>query len=137
MPQPYSSYRLFISHAWKEHGAYVRLLGLLKEAPNFSFRNYSVPQDEAYARMTGHQLEEELKYQIRSVNCVLVLGELYVAYNDWIQFEMDLASSLDKPIIAIRPWGSEHMPVLVSTAAKEVVGWESSAIVRAVREHAR
>ena len=135
MPQPFVLNRLFISYAWKQHEAYVRLLVLLKKAPDFHFQIYSVPEDIAYSRMTNQQLEAELNYQISSVDCVLVLCELYVGYTAWIQFEIDLANSLGKPIIAIKPFGSLHMPVVVANAAREIVSWDTVAILKAIREH--
>lgn len=87
--------------------------------------------------MEDRQLEEELRYQITPVNCVVVLSELYFAFDNWIQFEINLANSLSKPIIGIKPWGSERMPVIVEEAANEVVGWDTGTIVKAIREHSR
>jgi hypothetical protein len=39
-------YHLFISHAWKYSEDYYRLERLLKEAPDFSFSNCSVPRHD-------------------------------------------------------------------------------------------
>ncbi|MFT6213190.1 MAG: Na+-transporting NADH:ubiquinone oxidoreductase subunit NqrB, partial [Alphaproteobacteria bacterium] len=50
MPTLYK-YKLFISHAWKYGEKYKRVLTFLEAANNFSFTNYSVPEDKAFDRM--------------------------------------------------------------------------------------
>lgn len=127
-------YPLFISHAWHRHEGYDRLLSFLDDAPNFIYSNYSVPSDRAFENMAAYQLEEQIKQQIRPVSTVIILGGLYVSYSKWIQFEIDFAKSLSKPIIGIQPWGSQRMPMAVQYAANTVVGWNTSSIVRAIRD---
>lgn len=39
-------YNLFISHSWAYSDQYDRLVSLLNAAPNFDYRNYSVPKDD-------------------------------------------------------------------------------------------
>lgn len=79
-----TNYRLFISHAWSYHDDYTRLIQLLDNSSNFSYSNYSVPKDEKYDRMTTSQLKEELKDQIRPVNCTLEnVNIILVNHNFW------------------------------------------------------
>jgi len=128
-------YRLFISHAWRYHEAYDRIIDFLDNAPNFIYSNYSVPQPSGFQKMTNSELEEEIKQQIRPVETVVVLGGIYVSYSKWIQFEIDYAKSLMKPIIGIQPWGSERTPQSVRDAANIVVGWNTASIVKAIRDY--
>lgn len=128
-------YRLFISHAWHRHESYDRVKRFMDNAPNFIYSNYSVPTDKAFENMTNAQLEEAIKGQIRPVESVIILGGLYVSYSKWIQFEIDFAKSLMKPIIGIQPWGAERMPSAVQNAANIIVGWNSNSIVQAIREY--
>jgi len=127
-------YRLFISHAWHRHEAYDRMLRFLNEAPYFIYSNYSVPSDRAFDHMSTSQLEEQIRQQIRPVSCVIILGGLYVSYSKWIQFEIDFAKSLGKPIIGVKPWGAERMPMPVQYAANTIVGWNESSIIGAIRK---
>lgn len=129
-------YRLFISHAWHRHEGYDRLLRFLNDANNFIYSNYSVPQDKAFEGMTNSQLKEQLKKQINPTEVVLILGGIYVAYSGWIQYEIDHAKSLNKPIIGIKPWGAQRMPKTVSDAANIVVGWNTDSIVKTIRDYA-
>lgn len=130
------TYRGFISHAWTSNAEYYRLERMLKEAPNFTFHNYSVPQHDSLATTTDAQLAEALKSQIRPTNIVLILAGMYAAYRKWIQKEIDIAVSMGKPIIGVKPWGQERIPQAVQDAAIEMVGWNTSTIVAAIRKHA-
>ncbi|AWB47821.1 nuclease [Gemmobacter aquarius] len=127
------NYRLFISHAWSYSERYNRAVRFLNEAPNFRWSNYSVPVDDAFPRMSSAQLTEAIRNQIRPVQCVVIVSGMYVNHSDWIQFEMDFAKDLGKPILGIRRWGEQRTPVAVETAADEMVSWNSASIVSAIR----
>ena len=136
---PLRVYNLFISHSWRYSHEYGRLVDLLDRAPNFRWRNYSSPEhdpaidpDTWVGRRT---LLRELANQIRPASCVLILSGLYVSYSYWIQREIDLAIDFGKPIIGVRPWGSERIPSAVWGAADEIVGWRTQSIVDAIRRH--
>ena len=58
---------------------------------------------------------------------------MYVNHSDWIQFEMNFAKSLGKPILGIKRWGEQRTPQSVVDAADEMVAWNSSSIVAAIR----
>lgn len=128
-------YRLFISHAWHRHDAYERMIRFLDDAPYFLYSNYSVPSDRAFDHMSTSQLEEQIRQQIRPVSSVIILGGLYVSYSKWIQFEIDYAKYLGKPIIGVQPWGSQRTPLAVQHAANTTVGWNTSSIVSAIRRY--
>jgi len=105
------TYDLFISHAWRYNGDYYRLEKLLKEAPLFKWRNYSVPEHDPLVdpntTVGKVKLTDLLKNQIRPVNCIIILGGMYAHYSDWILKEIELANSYNKPIIAVYPWGQK------------------------------
>ena len=133
MPQLHR-YRLFISHAWQYNADYYRLIEMLDDASNFIYANYSVPEHDPVDANNNSKLKEELRQQIRPVEVVIILGGMYVAYSDWIQFEIDFATDLSKPILGIRPRGAQVMPTAVQDAADKIVGWNTSTIVAAIRE---
>ena len=128
------NYRLFISHAWSYSERYQRAINFINAAPNFSWTNFSVPIDRKFEQMSRPALEEELRQQIRPVQCVVVLAGMYAAHSDWIQFEIDFAKSLNKPILGIIPWGAERTPLSVQLAANKMVGWNAASIVSGIRE---
>lgn len=127
----------FISHAWKYHDEYERLTGMLKDVPNFLFRNSSVPKtDPIPLPITDANLKAALDEQIRVANVVLILSGMYVAHSDWIGTEITIAAKYQKPIIGVAPWGQQRVPDIVQTASKEVVRWNTDSIVAAIRKHA-
>lgn len=129
-------YRLFISHAWRYSNEYNRMISLLVNTPNFSSHNYSVPRANPIDATSTYRLKKALCYQINPVHVVIILAGMYVAYSDWIQFEINHALRVGKPIIGVRPWGSERTPQAVVNAANELVGWNATSIVSAIRSWA-
>lgn len=127
------TYRLFISHAWRYSDGYARINEFMRAAPNFTYTNYSVPEDKAFVGLNSYQLGEQLKNQIRPVQCVIILGGMYVAHSGWIQYEIDFAKEKGKPILGVIPWGAQRMPTAVTQAATEVVSWNTNSIVSAIR----
>lgn len=105
------TYDIFISHAWRYNDDYYRLVNILNGAPNFKWRNYSVPQHDPVLNPDDPSDEKtlfiELEQQIKPVNCVLILCGMYVTYSKWIQKEIEIALSYKKPIIGIKPWGKK------------------------------
>lgn len=134
------TYDLFISHAWKYNEDYYRLVNLLNAALYFKWRNYSDPEHspvvDPNTPIGKRRMLEELDQQIRPVNCVLIISGMYVYHSQWIQEEIDIAASYSKPIVGIRPWGQERIPIAVTNAAKIIVGWNTDSIVQAVRDYA-
>jgi hypothetical protein len=130
------TYDLFLSHMWRksENSEYYRLESMLKEASNFSWRNYSVPEHDPLGTKTDKELREALDRQIRPVNCFVIVSGMYVNHRKWIQEEIDIAKSYGKPIIGVVPWGQERVPIEVQNVAKEMVAWQTSSIVAAIRK---
>jgi hypothetical protein len=129
------TYDLFISHAWDYNSEYYNLERMLKDAPYFYFRNYSVPQHDSLQVNTDYALDDGLWKQIRPVNTVLILSGMYYNHRKWIQREIEIAQALNKPIIGVIPWGQERIPSEVSGVAKTMVHWNTSSIIDAIRNY--
>ena len=128
-------YDIFISHAWSYDSDYYRVVQLLDGASNFRWRNYSVPTHDPVDANSTTKLKEALRRQMRPANAVLILSGMYATYSEWIEFEIDFAIQLGKPIVGIRPWGQQQVPKIVTDAATVMVGWNSGSIVGAIRQH--
>lgn len=129
-------YDLFISHAWTYGDDYYRLVNLLNNAPNFSWRNFSVPEHDPLHGGSAARLRAGLREQMRRVHVVLALSGVYATHSDWMQEEFDMAGEYGKPIIGLLPWGSQRSSSIVQGVAAEMVGWSTGSIVDAVRRHA-
>lgn len=123
---------LFVPHAWDYGEEYQRLLSLLEDAEDFNFNDYSIPREDPIDADTIKQLEEGLRDQIRHATVVLIPAGMYVAYSTSIQKEIELAKQLGKPIVAVKPWGSEVIPTFIQDNADIIVGWSKDSIVDAI-----
>ena len=135
MPQ-LKSRSLFISHSWSYGDAYEKLVALLDAAPNFQYRNYSVPKDDPVHNAPNlDALYEAIKNQMVFCDVVLIMAGKYATYSKWIQREIQIAKKdFDKPIVAIQPWANEQVSSVVADTADRLVGWNTNSIVSAVRE---
>ena len=131
------TFNLFISHSWSYSTAYDNLVNLLNERSYFSYKNYSVPMDDPiHNASTDAQLRSAIRNQISPSSVVIILAGVYSTYSRWINIEIDVAQNgftSPKPILAIRPWGSERISSVVRDAADEVVGWNTESVVGAIR----
>ena len=110
------------------------MVRLLNDQRYFSWKNYSVPEVKAFGLMAVEKMKEELRQQIRPVQCVIVIGGMWTNYSDWIDFEMDFAKRLGKPILGVRPRSAKVMPRAVIEASSMVVNWNGASIVAGIRK---
>ena len=133
------TYDLFLSHAWRYNNDYYRLEKMLNDASLFYWRNYSVPEHSPLidpSTPAGKRtLTNELDQQVRPTNCVIILAGMYAAHSDWIEKEIQLANNYNKPIIGVKPWGQQRVPLIVQNNASEIVGWNTSTIISAIRRN--
>ena len=135
MTQP-KRHHLFISHAWDYNDDYHRLVNMLRQAQDFEWYNYSVPEHDPKEANNKPALREALRKQMQPTNCVLIISGMYVTRREWIQYEINVAKEWNKPIIGIKPRGHEMMPTAVTSVAKEIVGWYTPSIVEAIERQA-
>ena len=68
-------YAVFICHDWEYGDDYYRICQFLDDAPNFRWRNLSVPRHDPFDN--DEMLEKNLRDQIRPAYVVLVLAGMY------------------------------------------------------------
>ena len=129
-------YHILISHSWDYSNQYETIREWLNGAPYFCWTDYSVPINRPLLFSGVKNLKQQIRTRISLCSCVIILSGMYVDYSDWIDFEIDTALALGKPIIGVRPWGQERIPAKVQDNACVMVGWNSDSIVNAVRRYA-
>jgi hypothetical protein len=131
------TYNLFISHSWAYGDAYEKLVSFFNEHPNFKWINYSVPKDDPiHDASDDTALYQEIKNQMTSVHCVVMMAGVYSSHSKWIKKEIEIAKEVySKPLIAVEPWASEKTSKIVKDNADEIVKWQSASIVKAIRDH--
>lgn len=129
-------YHILISYSWDYSSEYQKITEWLNDAKNFKWTNYSVPITKPLDVNGKKELKEKLYNRISNCSCIIILSGMYVSYSEWIDYEIDMAIKLEKPIIGVKPRGQERIPAKVSNSADVMVGWNSSSVVEAVRNYA-
>lgn len=129
-------YHIMISHSWDYTQDYKTIKDWLNRASYFTWTDYSVPMSKPLDVKTKTELKNKLYTRISLCSCIIIPSGMYVAYSEWIDYEIDTAISLGKPIIGIKPWGQERIPTKISLNADVMVGWNSASLVQAVRDYA-
>ena len=134
------AYNLFISHSWAYGDAYDKLSAMLRAAPSFEYKDYSVPKDAPiHHAANATQLRNAIQVQMKSASVILIMAGKYATFSKWINEEISLAQSgyaYKKPIVAVTPWGAQQISSTVRDAADEIVAWNTSSIVAAIKRHA-
>jgi hypothetical protein len=132
-----TNYRLFISHSWTYGDAYEKLVSFFNEHTYFKWTDYSVPKnDPIHDAANQIALYNAIKNQIAPVNCVVILAGVYSTYSKWINKEIEISKQVfRKPVVAVEPWASEKTSKVVKDNADVIVKWQSSSIVKAIRDY--
>jgi hypothetical protein len=128
--------RVFVSHAFEPSDDYHRVFEYLESSHNFYYRNCSDPEQ----RGTGERekLKDELRRQIALAEVVIVPSGQYATQREWIDFQLNCAKGLDKPVIVLEAFGvKQKMPVQLEALADEIVGWNERDIADSIRRQAR
>lgn len=129
------NYHILISHSWSYDSQYKKVCSWFDNAPYFLWSDYSVSADDPFANCSKAELKDKLANQIMKCSCIVVLSGMYVAYSEWIEFEISCAKFFKKPIIGVLPWGNERVPEIIKQNATVLVGWNSDSVVNAVRTY--
>jgi len=122
---------IFISHAWNKDSNYQNLTDLFDKKKYFTWEDHSVPK----GNKIHTEVENEILGRIHISDCFVVIASMDAVYSDWIKKEIIWAQVLDKPILGIKPWGAEKVPLVVQEAAIEVLNWNTESIVEAIRKY--
>ncbi|MBC6298090.1 TIR domain-containing protein [Listeria sp. FSL L7-1517] len=135
---PYlKNYKLLISHSWNYTYHYDTIKKWLDSSSLFRWANHSISANNPYDSSTDKELKEKLTRQISGCSVIIVVAGMYSNYSKWIDYEIDEAVRMNKPIIGLKPWGSERTPLKITNNATVLVNWSSSGLLNAVRSYAK
>ena len=116
------NYHILISHSWTYSAQYNTVCSWFDNTAYFTWYNYSVCCNKPLDTKNDAELKEKLRNRISSASCIVVLAGMYATYSKWIDFEIETAQSMNKPIIGVKPWGQERVPLKIQNASCEMVG---------------
>ena len=129
------NYRIFISHSWK-YDEHERILKFLDETEDFSYSDYSIPQDKAISGLNDHDLSDKIRCHIKPSQIILIPAGMEITYSRYIQFELKVALEMGKPIIGIIPYRRTRKPKILTNFAIDNIYWNRKSIVEAIQEYA-
>jgi hypothetical protein len=122
--------RIFVSHSWSHDEDYNRLIKAFKSL-NFKFYNHSIPEYKAQDLKTGGEIEQKINNQLLYSRCLLVLGGNY-SEKYWIKKEVEIAKSLQKKVIVVRPWNTNEIPDYLKNSADDIVDFIPKEIIKLI-----
>ena len=127
--------KVFVSHAFEPSDDYHRVFEYLESSHNFYYRNCSDPDAKPADR---DAMKEELRRQIGSAEVVIVPSGSTSQNREWIDFQLNCAKGLDKPVVVLEAFGvKEKLPVQLEALGDEIVEWNERSIADAIRRQAR
>jgi len=128
--------RLFVSHIFEPSEDYLRVFEYLESSHNFYYFNCSAP--DCNPGGASDAMKEELRQQISQAEFVIIPSSLYRQHKQWIDFQLNCAKGLDKPVIVMEAFGvKEKMPVQLEALADEIIEWNERSLADAIRRQAR
>jgi hypothetical protein len=83
-------------------------------------------------------MKDELRKQINLAEVVIVPSALYARHRELIDFQLNCAKGLEKPVIVLEKFGvKEKVPVQLEALGDEIVEWNDRSITDAIRRQAR
>ncbi len=127
--------RIYVSHVWQSDDDYQRVFEYLESARNFFYKNCSDPDSDPGPDKEA--MRRSLRSQMEKSEVVILLSSLFATDPSWMQFQISAALALNKPIIAVHPFGGEGVPDELGSKADEIVGWDPRGMEDAIRRCAR
>lgn len=126
---------IFISHSWNHVNDLKNLRNLLNERGYFNVEFKEIPPSYPINSNDSNYIKRVLTQNINDSDIVIGIAGLYASYSDWIEWELDKAEKLGKPIIGIKPRGNTYISNIVRSKAREVINWNTESIIAAIRKY--
>ena len=128
--------RVFVSHIFRASDEYLRVFEYLESVDRFYYLNVSEPEKQPSGGAEAYK--DALRQQINACEAVFLLASLWEEKRDWIEFQINAAKALEKPLILIQPFGrTTQVPGDLASRVDETVEWNERELVDALKRQAR
>lgn len=128
-------FKIFVGHVWEPDDDYLRVFEYLESTQKFYYTNCSAPdQNPGTDRET---MRACLRREIEKAEVVIFLSRMFDAHATWMDFQLNAARAMKKPIIALPPFGSEGISSVLADKVDEIAQWNPRSIEDAIRRCAR
>lgn len=127
--------RIFVSYYYEKDRAIKRLLKAWSKNDKFDIEFDDMSADVSLATKTDDELKQELTARISESDIVLVLIGSNTHSRKWVDYEVEEAVRLAKPIVAVKQDRSNISPKkLKGVGANWVYGFQAKKISKALKE---
>src|SRR4051812_33193826 len=95
--------KVFVAHGFETGDDYLRVFEYLESSHNFFYINCSSPDSRGV--LDPEKLKEDLRRQINLAEVVVVPSSLFKTHRDLINFEVNCAKGLEKPVVVLEAFG--------------------------------
>lgn len=125
--------QIFISYKWEDNSYFNGMKGLLSN-PNNKYIHSILAEREDLRNRGENVVKSELKEKIRNCNRVICLVGEDTQSSKWVQWELDVATSQNKKIIAVRiPGTTGGAPRLIRERNISVIKWKADEVNKALK----
>ena len=128
------TYTILISHSWDHVDDLMNLRNLLIQRGYFNVEFNETPPHDPINSSNSTYVKQVIKRNIQDSDVVIGLAGIYASYSEWMEWELDTAKSLGKPILGVVPRGQERISQMVWSRSNKDVRWNTESIVEAIRE---
>jgi hypothetical protein len=122
---------LFISHSHRNSAAlYHELMRDLENRGHFRFQDQSIPRSRL---LPVKNPKRPIRKLISGCDVVIAFTRPIAGNSEMMQYELQTATELRKPIIGLRPKGDKYIAGVVRDAACVIIDWDVDEIVRQIR----
>jgi len=131
-------YDLFITHAWRYHDDWMRVVNLLDQFLDQSWRNFSIPwYDPALdlnSEIGRNLIYRRLEQQIIPSCGVILLSSVHEdkSARKWVEIEVAMAQRHKKRIIGLPRFGKTSMSPEAAIFADAVSTWDPTHLIAAL-----
>ena len=123
---------IFLSYKWEDRAYVNGLAGLLKN-PNNEYRHIPINEREDYRNQGREAVRNYLRGLINECDAIICLVGENTHSSDWVKYEVEVARSLGKNIIAVRINNtSGGLPSLLRSWGIPETRWDSQSINNAL-----
>ncbi|MBR4326255.1 MAG: TIR domain-containing protein [Bacteroidales bacterium] len=128
------TYNLFISHSWDYVDDLMNLRELLESRGYFKVEFFEVPPHDPIESSNSDYVKSRIRQKIAQSDVVIGIAGMYATYSEWMEWELNAAKNMGKPILGVIPRGQQRVSQTVKSVSDKIVHWNTESIVAAIRE---
>lgn len=126
-------YNIFISHSWDQLDDLNGLRRLLNNRGYFNVSFEEFTPENPINSSNVEYMKRRIRERISNSHVVIGMAGVYASHSEWMQWELESARAMGKPILGVVPWGQLNVSQVVRNNATELVRWNTESIVEAIR----